>query len=326
MTEGSVAPLLVTGAAGFIGARFVASCAERGIPFVAVDQPAHFADRKEHRQLAFGQVIDRERLLEWLEGSKPPLRGIVHLGACTDTTQMDRAYLGRVNVAYSQSLWRYAAGQGLPFVYASSAATYGDGAEGYEDDESRIAQLRPLNPYGESKQIFDLWALEEASRGLAPPSWSGFKFFNVYGYGERHKGRMSSVVLQSFDQILRGGEVTLFRSHRPGIEDGHQKRDFVYVGDVVEVLHFALEKPLTRGIYNLGTGRARTFLDLVHATFAALGAPARVRFVDTPVEIRDRYQYFTEARMEKLRAAGYEAAFTSLEEGVRQYVQLLLHG
>jgi ADP-L-glycero-D-manno-heptose 6-epimerase len=326
VTTGSVAPLLVTGAAGFIGARFVASCAERGIPFVAADEPAHFVDRKEHRQLAFGQIIDRERLLEWLETSRPPLRGIVHLGACTDTTQMDRDYLRRVNVAYSQSLWRYAAGHGLPFVYASSAATYGDGAEGYEDDESRISGLRPLNPYGESKQIFDLWALEEASRGFAPPIWSGFKFFNVYGFGERHKGRMSSVVLQSFDQILRSGEVTLFRSHRPGIEDGHQKRDFVYVRDVVEVLHFALEKPLTRGIYNLGTGRARTFLDLVHATFAALGAPPRVRFVDTPAEIRDRYQYFTEARMEKLRAAGYDVAFTSLEEGVRRYVQLLLHG
>jgi ADP-L-glycero-D-manno-heptose 6-epimerase len=326
MAETAGPPILVTGAAGFIGARFVASCAARGISFLAVDDPAHFADRKEHREISFGTVIDREHLLTLLRAERMPLRGIVHLGACTDTTQMDRAFLERVNLGYSQALWRFAVDAGLPFVYASSAATYGDGSAGYADDEARIPELQPLNPYGESKQRFDVWVLGEEARGSAPPAWSGFKFFNVYGYGERHKERMSSVVLQAFDQIQRAGVVKLFRSHRSDIADGHQTRDFVYVRDVVDVLHFALEKPLRRGIYNLGTGRGRTFIDLVQATFAALSSPPRIEFVDTPAALRERYQYFTEARMETLRAAGFGRTFTSLEDGVREYVQQLLRG
>ena len=320
------APLLVTGAAGFIGARFVESCIARGIPFLAADAPGHFGERKEHREIAFGRVIDRERLLDWLDEERPALAGIVHLGACTDTTQMDVAFLDRVNLGYSQTLWRVASRERIPFVYASSAATYGDGSLGYDDDESKIPSLRPLNPYGESKQRFDVWALAEEARGMCPPAWAGFKFFNVYGFGERHKGKMSSVVLQAFDQIRRSGETTLFRSHRPAVADGHQTRDFVYVADVVDVLHFALEAPLRRGIFNLGTGRGRTFLDLVRATFAALGAEPRIVFVDTPPALRERYQYFTEARMEKLRAAGYPRAFTPLERGVKEYVQRLLRG
>jgi ADP-L-glycero-D-manno-heptose 6-epimerase len=319
-------PLLVTGAAGFIGARFVESCAARGIPFLAADLPSHFVDRKEHRGIAFGEVIDRERLLTLLESAPPPLRGIVHLGACTDTTQLDVTYLERMNLHYTQALWRVAARESLPFVYASSAATYGDGSAGYEDDEARIPSLHPLNPYGDSKQRFDRWALDEEARGHHPPAWSGFKFFNVYGFGERHKAKMSSVVLQAFDQIQATGGARLFRSHRPGIADGHQTRDFVHVSDVVEVLHFALAQPLRRGIYNLGTGRGRTFLDLVHATFAALGRPPRVEFMDTPAGLRERYQYFTEARIEKLLGAGYERGFRSLEDGVREYVQRLLCG
>lgn len=321
-----IAPLLVTGAAGFIGARFVESCLARGIPFLAVDAPGHFADREEHREIAFGRVIDRERLPDWLETTRPTLRGIVHLGACTDTMQMDVAFLERVNLAYSQALWRFASRERIPFVYASSAATYGDGREGYDDDESKISALQPLNPYGESKQRFDVWALGEAATGACPPAWAGFKFFNVYGFGERHKGRMSSVVLQAFDQIRRSGEVRLFRSHRPEVADGHQTRDFVYVADVVDVLHFALDAPLRRGIFNLGTGRGRTFLDLARATFDALGAAPRITFVDTPPALRARYQYFTQARMEKLRSAGYARAFTPLEEGVRATVQRLLRG
>jgi len=323
------APLLVTGAAGFIGARFAESCIARGIPFLAADAPGHFSEREEHREIAFGRfgrVIDRERLLDWLDAERPALRGIVHLGACTDTTQMDVAFLDRVNLGYSQALWRFASHEGIPFVYASSAATYGDGSQGYDDDESKIPSLRPLNPYGDSKQRFDVWALAEEAKAVCPPAWAGFKFFNVYGFGERHKGKMSSVVLQAFDQIRRSGEVTLFRSHRAAVADGHQTRDFVYVADVVDVLHFALEAPLRRGIFNLGTGRGRTFLDLVRATFAALGAEPRIAFIDTPPALRERYQYFTEARMEKLRAAGYPRAFTPLERGVKEYVQRLLRG
>ncbi|MCC6642904.1 MAG: ADP-glyceromanno-heptose 6-epimerase [Deltaproteobacteria bacterium] len=322
----SGAPLLVTGAAGFIGARFVESCLARGIPFVAVDAPGHFAERKEHREIAFGRVVDREALPGWLEAERPALRGIVHLGACTDTTQMDVALLERLNVAYSRALWRFASREGVPFVYASSAATYGDGSLGYDDDESKISLLRPLNPYGESKQRFDVWALDEEAQGVRPPAWAGFKFFNVYGFGERHKAGMSSVVLQGFDQIQRCGEMRLFRSHRPGVADGHQTRDFVSVADVIDVLHFALDAPLCRGIFNLGTGQGRTFLDLARATFSALGAEERIVFVDTPPGLRERYQYFTEARMEKLRAAGYRHPFTPLEQGVREYVQRLLRG
>jgi ADP-L-glycero-D-manno-heptose 6-epimerase len=323
VSASGAAPLLVTGAAGFIGARFAASCLARGIPFVAVDRASHFAERAEHGDIVYPKIVDRDALFDWLREERPRLAGIVHLGACTDTTQLDELYLERTNVAYSKTLWRHACENGVPFVYASSAATYGDGAQGYEDDEAQIPKLAPLNPYGESKQRFDLHVLAEERRGATPPTWAGFKFFNVYGYGERHKHKMSSVVLQSFDQIRDRGGVRLFRSHRPGIADGHQSRDFVYVTDVVTVLHFALTHPLRRGIYNLGTGTARTFLDLARATFAAMGEPERIEFVDTPPGLRERYQYFTEARMEKLRAAGYTEPFTSLEAGVRDYVERL---
>jgi ADP-L-glycero-D-manno-heptose 6-epimerase len=320
----SGAPLLVTGAAGFIGFRFAESCRERGVDVIGVDAAAHFGARPEHADANFAETIDRDALLERLERERPELAGIVHLGACTDTTQLDEAYLERVNTAYSKALWRHAERESLPFVYASSAATYGDGAEGYDDDEARIPRLAPLNPYGESKQRFDLFALAEEKRGAAPPAWSGFKFFNVYGFGERHKGKMASVVLHGFDQIRASGRIRLFRSHKAGIADGEQKRDFVAVEDVVDALHFALAKPLARGIYNLGTGRARSFLDLARATFAALGRAPEIEFIDTPESLRARYQYFTEARMQKLRDAGWTRASTPLEAGVAAYVQRLL--
>ncbi|MEO8604385.1 MAG: ADP-glyceromanno-heptose 6-epimerase [bacterium] len=318
------APLLVTGAAGFIGARFVASCAARGIAVVSVDDTAYFAARSEHAGIDFGRVVDRTQLFDWLARQRPSLAGIVHLGACTDTTELDVAFLTRVNLEYSQHLWQYAAAQALPLVYASSAATYGDGAFGYDDDPALLPGLRPLNPYGDSKQQFDLWALDEERAGRQPPHWCGFKFFNVYGFGERHKQRMASVVLQGFDQIRAGGTVRLFKSERPDIADGHQRRDFIYVDDVVNALHFALTAPIARGIFNLGTGRSRTFLDLVRATFAALAVPERIEFIPLPADLSARYQYVTEARMDRLRAAGYADPFTPLEDGVRQYVLELL--
>lgn len=313
--------LLVTGAAGFIGSRFVASCRQRGLDVISVDAAQHFPARLEHSTIDYGEILDRDVLLEKVRAEMlPPLAGIVHLGACTDTTEMRVDYLTKLNLEYSKALWSYATSHQLKFVYASSAATYGDGAFGYVDDESKISKLQPLNPYGESKQAFDLWALAQERAGVHPPAWSGFKFFNVYGYGERHKGKMSSVVIQAFDQIRTTGKTRLFRSHRAGIADGHQSRDFIYVDDVVKVLHFALEAPLARGIFNLGTGQARTFLDLVRAVFAALGQPEQIEFVDTPEAIRERYQYFTEASMQRLRDAGYRDAFTSLEDGVHAYV------
>lgn len=317
-------PLLVTGAAGFVGARFVERCNALEIPVISVDAPPYFRERTEHRGVDFGTIVDREQLLERLERAPMPVRAIVHLGACTDTTEYDLEYLKRVNLEYSQRLWKFAAQNKVPFVYASSAATYGGGERGYVDDEAHMSELVPLNPYGDSKLQFDVWALNEERHGRVPPVWSGFKFFNVYGFGERHKQKMASVVLHGFDQIVKTGRVRLFKSHKEGIAHGHQARDFVYERDVVDVLFFALEKPLARGIYNLGTGEARTFLDLVNATFSALGKPPQVDFFDTPLELRERYQYFTRADMTKLRRAGYARPFTTLEAGVHAYVPRLV--
>jgi len=316
--------LLVTGAAGFIGARFVESLPRRGkgLP-ISVDRRAAFTERAEHAGIDFGEVVDMDDLFAWLDGQRPELGGIVHLGACTDTTELDEDLLRRVNLEYSQRLWRIACERRVPFVYASSAATYGDGSEGYTDDEARMDRLRPLNPYGASKLRFDQWVLAEEAAGRTPPAWSGFKFFNVYGFGERHKGAMASVVLKAYDQIRASGTVRLFKSHRPDVAHGEQKRDFVYVDDVVDVLHFALDRPLRRGIFNLGSGTARTFLDLVRCVFRELGAEERVEFVDTPEAIRARYQYFTEADMRRLREAGYTRPFRSLEDGVQDYVARL---
>jgi len=312
----------VTGAAGFIGARFVESCNRRGVPLVSVDRLDAFATREEHARLDFGTRVDIEALPEWLADGR--VAGIVHMGANSSTTELDTALLRRLNVDYSKMLWEHANRADVPLAYASSAAVYGDGALGFDDRDDLVPRLLPLNPYGESKRQFDLWALEEARRGRHPRLWSGFRFFNVYGFGERHKGPQASVVLHAFDQIRARGSVRLFRSHRAGIPDGHQTRDFISVGDVVDVLWFALEKPLASGIYNVGTGSARTFLDLARAVFAALGAPERIEWIDTPAAIRDRYQYFTEAKMDRLRAQGYAKAFTPLETGVAAYVKRLL--
>ncbi len=317
-------PIVVTGAAGFIGARFVESCNARGRSVVSVDSPSYFAERSEHAGLEFGQIIEPGAIVDALSAGTVEPSAIVHLGACTDTTELRVDYLTEVNLNASQQLWSYATKAGIPFVYASSAATYGGGENGYDDDPEKFGDLTPLNPYGDSKLQFDIWARAEATEGRCPPAWSGFKFFNVYGFGERHKVRMASVVLQAFDQIRERGSVRLFRSHRDGIADGEQKRDFIYVVDVVDVLWFALDKPIRSGVFNLGSGKARTFLDLVRATFSALGADENVEFIDTPEDIRERYQYFTEATMDRLRTAGYERPFTELEDGVRAYVERLL--
>jgi len=293
-----------------------------GQPVLAVDTRTHFAARSEHPSTDPARIIDLDELPAWL-ATAADVRAVVHLGACTDTRETDRAYLTRRNLEASQHLWDWCRDRQVPFIYASSAATYGDGAFGYDDDEQVIPRLVPLNAYGDSKQQFDLWALEQERQGRAPAHWCGLKFFNVYGFGERHKGPMSSVVLQAFDQIRATGRLRLFKSHREGIADGHQARDFVFVDDVVDTLLALVERPPVRGIFNLGSGKARTFLDLGRATFAALGKPAQIEFVDTPPDIRAHYQYFTEATMTRLADAGYVRRTTSLEEGVRQYVAAL---
>ncbi len=318
--------VLVTGAAGFIGSRFVEACLKKGIPtlnIISVDQASHFKTRTEHQRIAYGPIVDRDQLFDWLKKNNPPLRCVIHMGACSKTTELDENFLKKVNVEYSQSIWRYCTEKRIPLIYASSAATYGAGEMGYNDDETLIPQLKPLNPYGKSKWLFDLWALEEEKKGSAPPSWCGLKFFNVYGFGERHKEGQASVVLHAFDQIQKTGKVKLFRSHRAGIQDGHQKRDFISIDDVVNVMDFAMTHPIRRGIYNLGTDRARTFLDLVRAVFAALKKPEQIEWIDTPEVLRERYQYFTEAKMDHLRTQGYTPAFTSLETGIQTYVEHL---
>lgn len=321
-------PLLVTGAGGFVGARFVERCNARKIPVISVDEPSYFRDRTEHTGLDFGLIVDRERLFSWLEAEtlkagRAPVSAVIHLGACTDTGELDEAYLAKMNLNYSKSLWNYCAKNRVPLIYASSGATYGAGELGYEDDDALTPRLKPLNPYGESKRAFDEWAFGEEKAKRTPPNWAGFKFFNVYGFGETHKEKMASVILHSYRRILETGAAKLFQSHRKDFQDGEQKRDFIFVEDVVDVLFFALEKPILRGVYNLGTGTARTWLDLARATFKAMGKPEKIEFIPVPAELRERYQYFTEAKMARLRAQGYLRPFTVLEDGVSNYIRRL---
>jgi ADP-L-glycero-D-manno-heptose 6-epimerase len=323
MPSGKQRAVVVTGAAGFVGARAVEAFAARGVPVVSVDHLDKFDTRSEHRGIPFGTRVSMDDIDTWLGEHGREAGAIVHMGACTDTRETDRTFLDTVNVRSSQQLWRRAAELDIPLIYASSAATYGDGALGYDDDEATLPRLKPLNAYGDSKQEFDLWALAEERAGRAPKAWCGLKFFNVYGFGERHKGPMSSVIIQAFDQIRATGRVKLFRSHRPDVADGHQARDFVSVDDVVDVLAGLVERPVNRGIYNLGSGQARTFLDLARAVFVALGRPEQVDFIDTPADLRKTYQYFTEAPMARLRAAGFARTPTSLEDGVKKYVARL---
>ncbi len=309
----------VTGAAGFIGGRLAQKLAQEGNDVIAIDSDEAFGTRVEFKDVRYTTHLSPDGLLDRLDALKKPA-AVFHMGAITNTFEFSEEKLRRANLEYSQKLWEHCTQHGIPFVYASSAATYGDGTLGYDDDESRMHELKPLNPYGESKRLFDLWALDQEKANHTPPTWSGFKFFNVYGFGESHKGRMASVVFHSMKQIQSSGQVTLFKSHKPEYKDGEQKRDFVSVDDVLDVLLFAWKHPIKRGIYNLGTGKARTFLDLARATFAAMGREPSIEFVDTPEAIREKYQYFTQASMDKLRAAGWNKPFLSLEAGVRHAI------
>lgn len=316
--------IVVTGAAGFIASRLARRLnADRFVDLVLVDDFARADKARNHAGLACAQRVDRAEFLPWLEVHEDQVQFIFHLGARTDTTLQDREVFDRLNLHYSQEVWRACVRYGLPLVYASSAATYGDGSHGWSDDHAGIPKLQPLNPYGWSKQWFDVWALEEAAAGRAPYFWAGMKFFNVFGPHEDHKGRMASVAFHAFHQFRTSGRMRLFRSHRPEFADGGQMRDFVFVDDLVDVLvHFMHHrKPEHAGIYNLGSGTARSFLDLATATAGALGLPAHIDFIDTPEDIRATYQYFTEADLSKLRAAGYVRPFTPLEDAVRSYVQ-----
>jgi ADP-L-glycero-D-manno-heptose 6-epimerase len=320
--------IVVTGAAGFIGSCMVKRLNDAGYPdILAVDE---FSRADKNRNLEGKQLwgqMHRNNFVRWLERNHTDVDAVIHLGARTDTTEQNVQIFNELNLEYSRALWIICSGYDIPFLYASSAATYGLGEHGYTDDHETIPLLRPLNPYGQSKQDFDLWVLETAFSNTAlgqPPHWAGFKFFNVYGPNEYHKGRMASVIFHTARQIKATGAMKLFRSHRPDFKDGEQSRDFIYVKDVVDVLLHFLEKKPEKGIYNLGTGQARTFLDLAKGTFHALGIEPAITFVDTPADIRDTYQYYTQANMDKLRAAGYKEPFIGLEEGITDYVQRYL--
>jgi ADP-L-glycero-D-manno-heptose 6-epimerase len=261
--------------------------------------------------------VERDAFFQWFERHHQEVGFVFHLGARTDTTEFDKTIFDRLNVSFSQRMWESCSKYEIPLIYASSAATYGLGEYGYDDRHDVVEKLQPLNPYGVSKNEFDKWALQQTA---TPPSWYGFKFFNVYGPNEFHKGRMASVVFHAFRQISKTGKMALFQSHRPDFEDGMQLRDFIYVKDVADVLLWTMEHLPENGIYNLGTGTARPFLALVKAVFDAMKLPEDISFIPTPEDIRDKYQYFTEANMKKLRNAGYDRPFASLETAVNEYV------
>jgi ADP-L-glycero-D-manno-heptose 6-epimerase len=311
--------IIVTGAAGFIGSCLIGRLnADKFNAIIAVDD---FSNEEKNRNLQHKQIkeyVDRKDFFGWLDQHYEDVEFIFHIGARTDTTEFDYTIFERLNVSYSKTIWEKCHEYQIPLIYASSAATYGLGELGYDDNEALISQLKPLNPYGESKNEFDKWALIQEKK---PFFWAGLKFFNVYGPNEYHKGRMASVIFHAFNQINAMGKMKLFRSHNPEYKDGEQMRDFVYVKDLVEVCMFLMYHRRNSGIYNLGSGKARTFLDLTKNTFWAMGKPKHIEFVDTPADIRDKYQYFTQANMNKLRSIGYQKQFHSLEDGIEDYVK-----
>jgi ADP-L-glycero-D-manno-heptose 6-epimerase len=310
--------IVVTGAVGFIGSCLISRLNQENFNFIiAVDD---FSNERKNLNLVGKKIkekVDRKVFFEWLAIHHEEVEFIFHLGARTDTTEFNKAIFDELNVEYSQNMWKACVKYHIPLVYASSAATYGLGELGYDDNEATISQLKPLNPYGDSKNDFDIWALAQKEK---PFFYAGLKFFNVYGPNEYHKDRMASVIIHAFKQISNTGKMKLFRSHNPKFKDGEQMRDFVYVKDVVEVCMFLMHHRQNSGIYNLGSGKARTFLDLVKNTFKAMHLPEDISFVDTPEDIRDKYQYFTEANMQKLINIGYSKPFHTLEEGVQDYV------
>ncbi len=312
--------LLLTGAYGFIGARLAHTLLEKDQEsLVLADRPDYRASRSCVKGLENLPVIDREKLLDELPKLKK-ISAVIHLGACTDTGNHDQAYMWKMNTDYTKALWQWCSESKIPFIYASSGATYGRGDEGYSDDHRDIPKYKPLNVYGRSKHEFDLWALKQKA---APPRWYGLKFFNVYGMDESHKGRMASPIFHGYNEIQKAGKQTLFRSHKEGVLDGEQKRDFIFVDDIVKLCLFFLEKNPPAGIYNCGTGQARTFLDMSKALFTALGMEQKIEWIDTPEKFRDGYQYFTQADMGKIKKAGFSESFLPIEEGVARYVQWL---
>jgi len=317
--------IVITGAAGFIGSNLITGLNLKHFKdLVLVDDFSRKEKERNYLGKQYRMLLKREEFCDWLKKNHRQVQMVIHLGARTDTAEFDWQVFLELNLNYSRAVFKLCVEYGLPLIYASSAATYGLGDLGYVDSHQVVPELEPLNPYGRSKNDFDRWVLEQER---CPFFWAGLKFFNVYGPNEYHKGRMASVVYHAFRQIEETGTMRLFRSHHPGFGDGMQARDFVYVKDVVEVILFLMDTRPESGLYNLGTGQARTFKDLVMNTFQAMGKEPHLSFTDTPEDIRDKYQYFTEAKMEKLRRVGYSAPFTSLEAGIKEYVgNFLQHG
>lgn len=311
--------IVVTGSAGFIGSCMVAKLNQEGYnDIVLVDDFSKPEKNKNFEGKKYTQKVDRREFNSWIAANHKFIQIIIHLGARTDTTEFNMEVLDELNTSYSKQVFKACVEYGIGLIYASSAATYGMGEFGYNDEHDVPFKLKPLNPYGISKNEFDKWLLQQPEK---PYFWAGLKFFNVYGPNEYHKGRMASVIMHAFNQIKASGKMKLFRSHNPQYADGGQLRDFVYVKDVVEVIFFLMLHRKDSAIYNLGTGKARSFLDLAKNTFKGMDAPENIEFIDTPLDIRDKYQYFTEANMSKLRSIGYSKPFTSLEDGVQDYVK-----
>jgi ADP-L-glycero-D-manno-heptose 6-epimerase len=311
--------IIVTGAAGFIGSCLIARLNELNFNYIiAVDDFSFPEKNKNLEGKKIKDRVERTQLASWLDANYREVEFFFHIGARTDTTEFDKAIFDELNVNYSKMVWQKCIDYQIPLVYASSAATYGLGELGYDDNEADIPHLKPLNPYGDSKNDFDIWALQQEEK---PFFWAGLKFFNVYGPNEYHKGRMASVIWHAFNQITANASLRLFKSHKPEYADGEQMRDFIYVKDLISVCVFLMEHRKNSGIYNLGTGIARSFNALGTSTFKAMDMPVQINYIDTPVDIRDTYQYFTEANMSKLRSIGYDQAFYTLEDGVKDYVQ-----
>jgi ADP-L-glycero-D-manno-heptose 6-epimerase len=312
--------VILTGVSGFIGSCLLTDLNQNGFnrDVVVVDDFYKLYKDKNTDNKSVREWMHRDIFLDWFEKTTQKVDFVLHIGARTDTTLMDMAIFDELNLHYTQRIWKVCTKNQIPLIYASSAATYGDGTQGFSDAHDTKHTLKPLNPYGDSKHQFDLWALEQKE---TPPFWVGCKFFNVYGPNEYHKARMASVIFHTFHQIHNTGGMKLFKSHRPDFKDGHQSRDFIYVKDLCSMILFLMNNThITSGLYNFGTGQARTFLDLATNTFKAMKIQENISYIDTPVDIRDTYQYFTEADMHKMRAAGYTQDFWSLEDGVQDYV------
>jgi ADP-L-glycero-D-manno-heptose 6-epimerase len=310
--------IVITGAAGFIGSCLASRLNQDGFKdLVLVDDFTPESKKANWERLQYSALVNRSEFFIWAKDKANLIQFVFHIGARTDTTEFDTTILNQLNVEYSKQIWQLCVEGGIPLVYASSAATYGMGEHGFDESYQQMPLLKPLNPYGQSKLDFDLWAIQQKEQ---PFFWAGFKFFNVYGPNEYHKGRMASVILHAYNQILEHKQLKLFKSHRSDYAHGEQKRDFVYVKDLINVLVYFMHHRKDSGIYNLGSGMANTFNDLAACTFKALDQPLAIDYIDTPLDIRDKYQYYTCANMSKLYSIGYPQAFTTLEEGVKDYV------